>query len=119
MILAIHQLERRRPLNRREIVAFLDAHQWPLVEGLHVTFVWRGEADEVHLRHWVYGLASEQPFKRIADTDLWYLVLDLPKRSRFEYKFDVVRGGKNTWIRDPLNARLAHDPFGEIGRAHV
>ena len=118
MILAIHQLERRRPLSKRDIDAFLAQHQWPLVEGLHATFVWRGEADAVHLRHWVFGLASEQPFKRIADTDLWYLVLDLPKRSRMEYKFDVVRGGKNAWVRDPLNTRLAHDPFGANSVCH-
>ena len=112
MILAIQQLERQPNLDAAAIDAFLGRHTFPLVEGRHVTFVFRGQVDAVHLRHWVYGLASEQPFQRIAHTDLWYHTVDLPRRSRFEYKFDVVRNGRGEWIRDPLNPHLAHDPFG-------
>ena len=112
MILAIHQFERQPHLDAAAIDAFLARHTFPIVEGRHVTFVYRGEVDAVHLRHWVYGLASEQPFKRIPRTDLWYHTVDLPRRSRFEYKLDVVRNGRGEWIRDPLNPHLAHDPFG-------
>jgi enterochelin esterase-like enzyme len=118
MILAIHQLERQADLGKRALDKFIASHQFPLVEGLQVTFVWRGQADSMRLRHWVYGLASEQPFKRMGSTDLWYLVLDLPKRSRFEYKFEVVRGENSHWLRDPLNPRLAHDPFGANSVCH-
>lgn len=118
MILAIHEFERRPDLTRRDVDTFLSTHQFPLIEGLHATFVWRGKADAVRLRHWVFGLASEQHFKCIDDTDLWFLVLDLPKRSRFEYKLDVVRGETNQWIRDPRNPRLAHDPFGANSVCH-
>ena len=40
--------------------AFLRDQTFPLVEGPSVTFVWRGEAEAVNLRHWIYGLASSQ-----------------------------------------------------------
>jgi enterochelin esterase family protein len=69
-------------------------------------------ADEVNLRHWVYGLASSQPFRRIPGTELWYLILDLPKGSRVEYKLEVVQGPSRRWIEDPLNPLIARDPFG-------
>ena len=112
MILSIHELERTPGLDGRAVDQFLRQNRFPLIEGPHVTFVWRGMAEAVHLRHWVYGLASAQSFKRIAHTDLWYLVIDLPKGSRFEYKFEIVRHGNGQWIRDPLNPKMAHDPFG-------
>jgi enterochelin esterase family protein len=93
-------------------------HQFPLVEGDTVTFVWRGEADSVALRHWVYGLKSEQPLHRIAGTDLWYRVLDIPKGSRLEYKLEVSKGGAGAWVRDPLNPNICHDPFGANSVLH-
>lgn len=112
MILAIHKLMRQANLDAKVIDDFLAKHTFPIIEGLSATFVYRGQADAVYLRHFVYGLASEQPLQRIAGTDLWFRVIDLPRRSRFEYKLDVVRGGQGKWIRDPLNPKLAHDPFG-------
>ena len=112
MIPAIQQLERRGGLDSRVVEMFIRSHTFPLIEGARVTFVWRGQADAVHLRHWVFGLASAQPFHRLAHTDLWHLTIDLPRGSRFEYKFDVVRNGHSQWIRDPLNPNIAHDPFG-------
>jgi enterochelin esterase family protein len=39
-------------------------------------------------------------------------VLELPAGSRVEYKFEVTAGRRAEWIRDPLNPRVAHDPFG-------
>jgi enterochelin esterase family protein len=46
------------------------------------------------------------------NTDLWYLTLELPKRSRIEYKFDIHVQGRREWIRDPFNPIIARDPFG-------
>jgi len=112
MLLTIHEFERRARRDNRAVAAFLASHQFPLAEGQSVTFVWRGTADEVHLRHFIFGLQADQPMTRVGTSDLWYVVLDVPKRSRLEYKFDVRRGGKSTWVRDPLNSRVAHDPFG-------
>jgi enterochelin esterase family protein len=101
-----------------EIDHFVDSHDFPVVEGGRCTFVYRGEADEVALRHWVYGLATATPFTRIDGTDLWFYVLELPDRSRVEYKIEVTSGRRSNLIRDPLNSRVAHDPFGANSVCH-
>lgn len=98
--------------------AFLKAHSFPLVEGPAITFVYRGEAEAIHLKHWVFGLPSSQQLLRVEDTDLWYLTLELPAGSRVEYKLEVVRAGKGEWINDPLNPNRARDPFGANSVAH-
>lgn len=103
---------------RREVDAFVDDHQFPLVEGSAVTFLFRGEADQVRLRHWVFGLPSSVPLRRVGDTDVWYHVLELPDGSRVEYKLEVTRGRETEWIQDPLNPHLARDPFGANSVAH-
>jgi enterochelin esterase-like enzyme len=94
------------------IDAFLANHSFPLVEGRQATFVYRGLADALYLRHFVFALPASMPFQRIEGTDLWTCHLDLPAGSRVEYKLDRVRKGRNEWIRDPLNPHVAHDPFG-------
>jgi enterochelin esterase family protein len=38
--------------------------------------------------------------------------MELPEKSRFEYKFEVVRGDQRELVVDELNGVLAHDPFG-------
>ena len=112
MSLAIHELARGKRVAKEAVDEFLAAHAFPLVEGPCVTFVYRGMADSVLLQHFIYGLPTSQPFKRVDGTDLWYLVLELPARSRVEYKIDVVKGQDHNWIRDPLNSNMARDPFG-------
>ena len=83
-----------------------------------MTFVFRGPADAVFLQHWIYGLPSAQPFQRIDGSDLWYLVQEIPPRSRVEYKLEVQQGDLHRLIRDPLNPQLAHDPFGANSVCH-
>ncbi len=121
MSLAIHRLLESEP-GREGFDAFVEAHDFPLAEGSNVTFVYRGKADRVELRHWIYGLPSAQPFQRAsvsgANSDFWYLVMTLPPKSRVEYKIDVIRGDNHHWIRDPLNPHLAHDPFGANSVCH-
>ncbi|MCA9539644.1 MAG: hypothetical protein KC620_12195 [Myxococcales bacterium] len=112
MTLAIHRFLRAGDLSPEAIDAFLGAYRFPLVEGNQVTFVFRGPAELVQLRHWVFGLTSTMPFQRVGETDLWWSSLDVPRGSRIEYKFEVVRGGHGEWITDPLNPHIAHDPFG-------
>src|SRR5690606_19325679 len=48
----------------------------------------------------------------------WYMSIPLPRTSRVEYKFEIVKDGHGRWIRDPLNPRLARDPFGANSVAH-
>jgi len=114
---AIRQLE-AGPRNRETVDAWVACHSFPIVEGSAITFVWRGDAEAVHLKHWVYGLPSSQQLQRVADTDIWYLVLALPPESRVEYKLEVVRHGHGEWIQDPLNPNRARDPFGANSVAH-
>src|SRR5205085_3524512 len=75
-------------------------------------FVYRGGADKVRLRHFIYGLPSSRAMKHVAGTDLWYIIEELPPGSRIEYKLEVFHGGERQWILDPLNPHLARDPFG-------
>ena len=117
-MLAIHELLAAGPPDEKAITAFLEAHRFPLNEGLNTTFVYRGEAEEVRLRHWIFGLPSTLPLERVADTDLWYLVQELPSGSRVEYKLEVVRKGRRKLVRDPLNPHRAHDPFGSNSVLH-
>lgn len=118
MKLAIQSLLAHGPVDAAAIDKFLKAHSFPLIEGRNATFVYRGPGDQVNLRHWVFGLGSSQPFTRVGHTDFWYHTLELPPQSRVEYKLEVILGGVGTWIRDPLNPNLAHDPFGANSVAH-
>ena len=99
-------------LDASKIDAFLSGRTFPLVEANSVTFVFRGAADAVNLRHWIFGLASSQPFERVEGTELWHLTIDLPECSRVEYKIERVTGENREWLMDPLNPRVAHDPYG-------
>jgi len=91
---------------------FIQSNRFPLVEPGHVTFVFQGQADEVNLRRWISGLSTAQSMQALEDTDLWVLRMELPDKSRFEYKFEVVRNGHRELVLDSLNEVLAHDPFG-------
>lgn len=115
--LAVGQLL-QGPLDTAALDAFIAAHEFPIVEGTRVTFVYRGRADAVQLRHFIFGLPSTQPFTRVEATDFWYLIVEIPENSRFEYKFEVVRDGHGQWIEDPLNPVKTADPFGNnsVGR---
>ncbi|MCP3918574.1 MAG: enterochelin esterase [bacterium] len=94
------------------IEVLLAEREFPIVEGSRVTFVYRGPADSVHLRHWIYGLGSSLPYERVEGTDLWTLTMDLPAGSRVEYKIEVVHGGDRRLVQDPFNPHLARDPYG-------
>jgi enterochelin esterase family protein len=108
---AIHELVDAHP-DRARVDAWMKGRAFPIVEGTSVTFVFRGEADAVHLRHWIYALETDQSLTRIPGTDLWYFLLEVPPNSRVEYKFEVFRRGHSAWIEDPLNPHRARDPFG-------
>lgn len=110
--LAIHDLLADGPPSPESVDAFLGEHEIPLVEGTSVTFLFRGEADDVRLQHFIYGLETSQPFLRVEGTELWYLILELPRRSVLQYKINVIRDGGGRWILDPLNPQRAFDPFG-------
>jgi enterochelin esterase family protein len=117
--LLIHRLADRPKVERKEIDEFIESNQFPIVEGSYTTFVYRGPGDAVFLGHWIYGLPSAQPFKRVDGTDLWYLVMELPPESRIEYKLQLLVHGKTEWLLDPLNPNQAADPFGVNSVCHT
>ena len=98
--------------NAEAVDRFIRDHDFPLVEPGNVTFVFRGTADEVILRRWISGFNTALPMQLLEGTDLWALTMDLPPGSRFEYKFEVVRGENRDLLLDTLNDVVAHDPFG-------
>ena len=110
--LAINRLKETKPLDSVAVDAFLATYGSPVVEGPRVTFLFRGEADAIWLKHSVYGLPHDLQLRRLKGTDLWYLVIDLPEGSRMEYKYDVVRGGHGELMDDPLNPLRSHNPVG-------
>jgi len=114
----LQRLKARRPVTSERVAAFLRRHDFPLQEGRRFTFVYRGAVDAVRLRHWIFGLPSSQPFHPLEGTDLWWIDLELPRRSRIEYKLEIERGGKTEWILDPLNPHRAQDPFGANSVLH-
>ncbi len=114
---AIAELE-SGPRTAEAVGVWFEKHTFPIVEGTSITFVYRGSADAIHLKHWVFGLPSSQQLKRVERTDVWYLTLQLPANSRVEYKLEVVRAGNGEWMQDPLNPNTARDPFGGNSVAH-
>ena len=119
-MLAIEKLVAHEPPpDRPAIDAFLAKHTFPIVEGREVTFVFHGRADEVQLRHFIFGLPSSQPLTRVEKTDLWFLTVEIPERSRVEYKIERVVEGKREWLMDPLNPRIARDPYGANSVCHT
>jgi enterochelin esterase-like enzyme len=110
--LAINRLKDQKPLDAAAVDEFLGQHRVPIVEGSRCTFLFRGEADEVHLAQRIVGLADLLPLRRLWGTDLWYLVLELPEGSRVDYQLEVRRGEDVERFNDPLNPDLSHSPVG-------
>jgi enterochelin esterase-like enzyme len=100
------------PLSRESIETFLRGRSFPLVDGRIVTFVFHGRADGVALRHFIFGLPTSRPFTRVPGTDFFFHELELPRKSRVEYKLEIERGGDVQLITDPFNPHHANDPYG-------
>lgn len=94
------------------VEVFLQRFGSPVVREGTATFFVRGDWDEVYLIHWVFGLESRIPLKRLPGTDVFSTSLELPQRARIEYKYEVKKAGQTHWIKDPRNPHLAFDPFG-------
>jgi len=94
------------------VEAFLARHEVPIVEGRYCTFLHRGEADEVRLVHRIVGLPGRLPMRRLAGTDLWHGVLELPEGSRLDYQIESRRGDDVACANDALNPRRSYGPLG-------
>jgi enterochelin esterase-like enzyme len=109
--LAINQLQ-RAGVDEVMVDRFLAEHEVPIVEGRHVTFLFRGEADEVYLAQRILGLPHRLAMRRVSGTTLWFIVLKVPAGSRINYQLEVRRGDNIERFNDPLNPKLSHSPFG-------
>jgi enterochelin esterase-like enzyme len=110
--LAINQLQQGDTVDEAAVDRFLAKHDVPIIEGRHVTFLFRGEADEVHLWQRILGLPNRLAMLRVPATTLWYIVLKVPEGSRINYQLEVRRGDDLERFNDPLNPKLSHSPFG-------
>lgn len=115
---AFEQFIAKKTADRETINAFLKDRTFPILEDGKATFVFHGQADEVNLRHFIFGLPSSQPLRRVEGTDLWRLTIDVPANSRIEYKLERVKGKEREWLMDPLNPRVARDPYGANSVCH-
>jgi len=109
--LAINQFQASAP-DAEAVDGFVQAHDVPIVEDTHCTFLLRREADEAWICQRVVGLPDRIPMRRVENTDLWYLVLELPEGSRVEYQIEIRRGEDYERFNDPLNDKLSHSPMG-------
>ena len=109
--LAINRLRDGKP-DAAAVDRFLARHEVPIVEGPRCTFLWRGEADAVHLVQRIVGLPDKIPLRRIWGTDLWYAVLELPEGSRINYTLEVRHGDHIEGTNDPLNPKVSCSPVG-------
>ena len=116
-MLAINRLKSAKPLDAEAVDRFLGRHEVPVVEGEKCTFLWRGEADEAWVCQRIVGLPDRIPLRRLHGSDLWYLVLELPKGSRVEYQIELRRGEHYERFNDPLNEKRSHSPMGSMSLA--
>lgn len=110
--LAINRLRERAALDAESVDRFVERHGSPIIEQERATFLFRGEADDVWVRHRVVGLPEPLPMRRVPGTDLWAATTVLPAGSRVEYQLEVRRGEHYERFNDPLNPRQAQSPFG-------
>ena len=117
--LAINRLRERRPLDEAAVDRFVGRQTFPIVEGRRCTFCWRGDADEVWVRHRIVGQPQQVPMRRLGDTSLWFAMLEVPEGSRVEYQLETRRGETYEQFNDPLNPLVAHSPVGSSSVLHA
>ena len=84
--------------------------EFPLVESPNrVTFLYRGEAEDVAITGDLLGQQQEESMKRLPGTDLFYYATTLEPDARINYRY--IRNFEET-IADPHNKRTTTDRRG-------
>lgn len=117
--LLINELREREDLSEQVIDEFLAQHQAPLVEGAKCTFLFRGEVDEVWVKHRIVNQPQRVAMKRIPGFSLWWVVIELPEGSRVDYHLETRVGEHHSDFNDPLNPNLASSPLGSSSVAQA
>jgi enterochelin esterase family protein len=96
---------------KQKVDAFFAAQkQMPLIEQQRrVTFLFRGEADDVAITGDMIGMQQEEPMKRLPGTDVYYFTSELEPDARINYRF-IKNFEEN--IADPLNPKTTPDRRG-------
>lgn len=95
--------------NRLEAFIAERGPNFPYVEGVVVSWLWRGQAQSVQLAGDITGWQEPHvDLLRLQGTDAWYLTTSLPLGARIDYKL-IVDG---EWILDPSNPAEAPSGFG-------
>lgn len=66
---------------------FLEGRSLPIIDGESVTFLWRGEAEDVAIAGDMIGMRREEPMRRLDGTDLWWWETRIDRRARLSYLF--------------------------------
>lgn len=91
--------------------AFVEQHPtWPIIDGEHVTFLFRGKADDVGIAGSMLDTGQIVPLDRVAGTDLFHRTFRLAPGHRWEYRFQV---DFESWHADPRNPRTVPTIFGQ------
>ncbi len=92
--------------NREKVLAdFTAKHPTaPILDGEEVHFIYRGEAKNVGLAGSMFNDSEIRDMTRLADSDLYFHSVNLPKNCRFQYRFQI---DYETWVNDPNNYRQA------------
>ena len=105
--LAINQLRDNPALSPEVVTQFVDKHRSPIIEGQRATFLFRGSADELFVRHRVVGLPDPLPMKQLPGTDLWAATCDLPAGSRVIMAPVAGSGSMPAWMTFVANPLLS------------
>ena len=89
------------PDKQTGIDAFMKSHEFPIVEGDWVHFVYRGPGTDLAVGGDLIGARQERPMRRVEGTDLFYCSMRLEPDARSNYLFIRDYGE----ILDPRNPR--------------
>ena len=111
--MAINRLRDRLPVDSAAVDRFVARHGSPIIEGERATFLFRGEADEVSVRHRVVGLPDPlDAAPHRGDRPVGHEHRAARGVARGVPARDPRRGEHHERFNDPLNPRVAHSPMG-------
>ena len=102
---------------RARVDAFLaERGSSPVVDGELVTFLFRGEHEDVAIAGSMIDGSRAERLQRIEGTDLWHRSYRIEPGARWEYRFQVDYGA---WRTDPLNPRTSPAVWGDLPVSEV
>lgn len=87
------------------LIKLRESDVFPIVDINEVTFVYFGDDNvkRIDLKHWLYGLETQQTLTQIANSHVFWLTLNVSDHARIEYQFIRHTDDGTTTITDPRN----------------